>query len=399
MSPSHCMVSEAALGSVSASGILEALDTAAVLFDASGVVLCANARLGQVFGLRVEELVGLTRSSWEAKVAAHFCRLDDPTAPDDEDRLRHLGEINTRLESRGYPKRVYACCSRPVRDQGNSDEVAGGRLEVLRDITSLVRREAELERQQDRHAREIELVTSRQTQADKFQLELTANVTHDLKTPIASIKASVSGLLAGDVTYEPQVLRETLLVIEQEADRLQRRVQNLLSLARMESGDAPLHRDWVDISDIIATACESLRSAQGIRDLRREFPDDLPLMQADYEQLLNAIRNLLENAYLYSPPEQPVEISVAVSLGQLRVRIRDYGQGLMPDEFERIFDKFYRGRSARRIPGTGLGLPICRRIAEAHGGRLWAEHAPGGGVVFVLSIPVDPPALEVPSDE
>ena len=76
------------------------------------------------------------------------------------------------------------------------------------------------------------------------------------------------------------------------------------------------------------------------------------------------------------------------AFGSVRIRVRDYGTGLMPDEFERVFDKFYRGRSARRIPGTGLGLPICRGIAEAHGGRLWAEHVPGGGVQFVLSLPI-----------
>jgi two-component system, OmpR family, sensor histidine kinase KdpD len=159
-----------------------------------------------------------------------------------------------------------------------------------------------------------------------------------------------------------------------------------------------LSRDWVDISDVVASALESLRSIRGSRAVRLDFPEDLPLVLADYDQLQIAVRNLLENAFLYSPPDGAVDLGASVSLGQLRVRVRDYGQGLMPDEFERIFDKFYRGRSARRIPGTGLGLPICRGIAEAHGGRLWAEHVPGGGVAFVLSLPVDGAASELATE-
>jgi two-component system sensor histidine kinase KdpD len=151
------------------------------------------------------------------------------------------------------------------------------------------------------------------------------------------------------------------------------------------------------MTDVVASALESLKSIRGDRAMRLEFEEDLPFVQGDYDQLLIAVRNLLENAFLYSPPDSPLEVGISTSLGQIRVRIRDFGAGLMPDEFERIFDKFYRGRSARRIPGTGLGLPICRGIAEAHGGRLWAEHAPGGGVAFVLSIPIsgEQPVLTV----
>jgi two-component system sensor histidine kinase KdpD len=240
----------------------------------------------------------------------------------------------------------------------------------------------------------MEVLRTRLEQVEKFEMELTANVTHDLKTPIASIKASVSGLLAGDVEYDPQEWREALTIIDEEADRLLRRVNNLLSMAKMEAGDALLFRDWVDVTELISSGLESLRAVRGDRPVELDLPEDLPLVWGDYDQLLNALRNLLENAFLYSTPGQPVEISARVTLGQMRLRIRDYGSGLMPDEFERVFDKFYRGRSARRIPGTGLGLPICRGIAEAHGGHLWAEHAQGGGVVFVFSIPVQPEGAE-----
>jgi two-component system sensor histidine kinase KdpD len=269
-----------------------------------------------------------------------------------------------------------------------------GWLVELRDITQAARTETDRTREEGRRQRELDSLRSQMEIGEKFKMELTANVTHDLRTPLASIKASVSGLLAEDVVYDSAVLRETLTLIDEETDRLQRRVQNLLSMARIESGDDVLHRDWVDAADVIGSTVESLRSLSGARNIVLNLPAELPMVLADYDQILIALRNLVENALLYSPPDKPVEISASESMGQLRIRVRDRGAGLMPDEFERVFEKFYRGRSARRIPGTGLGLPICRRIAEAHGGRLWVEHVADGGVAFVLSLPVDvPPAL------
>lgn len=372
--------------------LLDALEEPAVLFDASGTVRFANEPAAQWCGMRSSELVGSTLEAWRGCLARHFRLPPGESLPADGGP----GAWSRRLESAGVPRRVFELRSAPLRGAGDGNGADLGRVEVLRNITAQARAETEKGRLELLHAREVEALKLRLEQAEKFKLELTANVTHDLRTPIASIKASVSGLLAGDVDYDPQELRETLTVIEEECDRLQRRVQNLLSMARMEAGDVDLSRDWADLADIAASAIEALKSLRGGRAITLEFGADLPMVLGDYIQLQIAVRNLIENALLYSPPDQPIEVSVTASLGQVRVRVRDYGAGLMPDEFERVFDKFYRGRSARRIPGTGLGLPICRGIAEAHGGRLWAEHAPGGGVAFVLSLPAgeEPPETE-----
>lgn len=362
---------------VSPAAILESLDAAAVLFGPDGAIQYANRRAGQIVGREGGGLVGMAESDWR-KLLLEAVRPIPPV-----EGVQSGGEAGEQLESLNYPRCTYAVRRSPI-----AAEHGQGKLELLVDVSELTRWAREVERDRDRHRRERERLEAQLEQIEKYKMELTANVTHDLRTPLASIKASVSGLLAGDVAYDPQTLRETLTLIEQETDRLQRRVQNLLSMSKMESGDALLSRDWVDMTDIVASALESLRSIRGDRKVTYDFQPDLPLVEADFDQLLIAVRNLLENAFLYSPGDSPVEISVAQSLGQVRVRVRDFGQGLMPDEFERIFDKFFRGRSARRIPGTGLGLPICRGIAEAHGGRLWAEHTPDGGVAFVISIPV-----------
>jgi K+-sensing histidine kinase KdpD len=359
-----------------------------VLFDDQGRVVCLNRAAAELAEVSPAESVGLGRGDWNERISRCLTPLRE-SAVGEADQC--AGE---RLESRGFPRRVLLRKCSPVGPAGAET----GTLETLTDITAQARWEQEVIRDRERHRRERERLETQLEQIEKYKMELTANVTHDLRTPLASIKASVSGLLAGDVAYDPQTLRETLTLIEEETDRLQRRVQNLLSMSKMESGDALLNRDWADPTDIAATALESLRSIQSDRQVRLEFQPDLPLVLADYDQLLIAVRNLLENAFLYSPAESPIELSVSASLGQIRFRVRDYGAGLMPDEFERIFDKFYRGRSARRIPGTGLGLPICRGIAEAHGGRLWAEHAPDGGVAFVLSIPYESAAAELESE-
>lgn len=360
-----------------AQAILEALEEPAVLIGPGEQVEHLNRA--------ARSLLSLTSNGGVPSVE-QWRTLNGRLAPveDSEPQGEPGGSSARRLAGTGFPKRVYLLTSRPVR----SSDCELGRLETLRNITESVRAAQERERLETRHVREIAALEARVEQAESFKMELTANVTHDLRTPLASIKASVSGLLAEDIEYDPAALRETLSLIEEETDRLQRRVSNLLSMAKMESGESVVHRDWLDIADLIASSLESLRSVRNERRVELHVPDDVPMVFADYDQVQIAVRNLIENAFLYSPADQPVEVNVTESLGQLRVRVRDYGQGLMPDEFERVFEKFYRGRSARKIPGTGLGLPICRAIAQAHGGNLWVEHVPGGGVAFVFSIPL-----------
>jgi two-component system sensor histidine kinase KdpD len=338
--------------------------------------------------------VGLTRAEWREVLRRAF----QPVSGEWPE-----GERSARVAVEGFPRRVYLLAVRTVRPSSE----ASWTLETLRDITAEVRLEEERARREAGHAREMAELEARLEQIERLKLELTANVTHDLRTPLASIKAAVSGLLAGDVRYTDEETRETLQVIEEETDRLQRRVQNMLQMARSESGSLPLSRDWVDVADVVASALEALRPLRGQRPVLVHIPDELPLIYADYDQVQIALRNLLENAFLYTPAETPVEVTANSSWEQVRIRVLDHGPGIMPDEAEAIFGKFYRGRAARRIPGTGLGLPICRAIAEAHGGRLWAEHLPGGGVAFVLSLPAEqspapeaePPSLDLPAGQ
>ncbi len=234
---------------------------------------------------------------------------------------------------------------------------------------------------------------------------LLGSVTHDLRTPLASIRAAASSLLEPGVTWSDSERRELLEAIDSSGARLDRLVSNLLDLSRLEAGVASPQRDWHLISEVIAAVLDRLDLAgqlQG-RQVQVELPEELPLVPMDHEQIEQVLTNLIENALKYSPAERPVGVHVQINNppGELEVRISDQGIGIPAAELEAIFTKFYRVQQVRlpwaqkRPPiGTGLGLTICANIVRAHGGRIWAESQPGQGstFIFTLPIPADGPA-------
>jgi two-component system sensor histidine kinase KdpD len=226
------------------------------------------------------------------------------------------------------------------------------------------------------------------------------SVTHDLRTPLASIKAAVTSLLGADVHWSESERREFLESIDQSADRLNRLVGNLLDISRQEAGVGTPEKDWYLIGDVIATVLERLELAgqlQG-REVQVDVADDIPLAPMDHTQIEQVLTNLLENALKYSPADRPVRVSAALTTEpehELEVRVSDEGVGVPASELHAIFDKFYRVHDVRlpwasdRPPtGTGLGLAISDNIIRAHDGRIWAESAPGKGSTFIFRLPI-----------
>lgn len=226
------------------------------------------------------------------------------------------------------------------------------------------------------------------------------SVTHDLRTPLASIKAAVTSLLSPTAHWKERERREFLESIEVSADRLNRLVGNLVDISRQEAGVAIPEKDWYLIGDVIATVLDRLEMAgelQG-REIEVEVADDIPLVAMDHTQIEQVLTNLLENALKYSPAERPVRITAAVIEGpprELEARVIDQGIGVPSSEREAIFDKFYRVQhvhlpwaSERPPTGTGLGLAISENIICAHGGRIWAESTPGEGSTFIFRLPI-----------
>ncbi|MGH2515970.1 MAG: sensor histidine kinase, partial [Ktedonobacterales bacterium] len=227
---------------------------------------------------------------------------------------------------------------------------------------------------------------------------LLGSVTHDLRTPLASIKAAASSLLQPEITWSDENRHELLTAIDMGADRLNRLVSNLLDLSRLEAGVAAPVKDWYPIGDVIATVLDQLDltgQTTGYH-LRVDVSPDVPLVPMDYGQIEQVLINLVENALKYSPAGSEIRIQAELlASAEMRLRVSDAGIGIPASELDAIFDKFYRVQHVRlpwataRPPiGTGLGLAICRNIIQAHGGRIWAESRPGAGSTFTFTLPI-----------
>ena len=224
---------------------------------------------------------------------------------------------------------------------------------------------------------------------DALRTALLSSVSHDLRTPLASIKAAASSLLQEDMQWDEDTRLSFANTIEREADRLNRLVENLLDMSRIEGGALKPEKEWYAISALVQDVVERLQPLLQGREIRTSLPPDLPPVQVDYLYIDQVLTNLLENAVRYTPPGSPIDISAEVKDGQLLVSVADRGPGIPPGQRERIFDKFYRVLTYQRdTRGSGLGLAVCRGLVEAHGGCIWVESRMGGGALFRLTLPL-----------
>jgi two-component system phosphate regulon sensor histidine kinase PhoR len=210
-----------------------------------------------------------------------------------------------------------------------------------------------------------------------------------LRTPLASIKAMVETLEAGAVD-DPDVAGDFLRRIVGEVDRLAALVDELLDLARLETGRVTLRLEALDPADLIGRAAERLRPQLDRARLRLELdlPLDLPSVRADRARVEQVVLNLLHNAIKFTPPGGEIAIQAVPDGERLRVAVRDSGVGVDPEELPRLFERFYKADKARRSDGTGLGLAIAKYIVQAHGGLIWAESTTGQGATFTFTLPI-----------
>lgn len=224
--------------------------------------------------------------------------------------------------------------------------------------------------------------------SDELKSALLSAVSHDLRTPLASIKASVTSLLQPDITWPEEERRDLLSAINEEADRLNQLVANLLDLSRIEAGALRPDLDWYDLSEAVYEAVDRAELLLHDHRLTVTIPEELPALRFDLIEIIQVLVNLLDNAAKYSPPDTAITLSVRRIPGAVEVMVRDEGPGIPPGEEERIFDKFYRVEATNRKIGSGVGLAICRGIIEAHGGRIWAERNRDRGSTIRFTLPV-----------
>ncbi|HLG63563.1 MAG TPA: ATP-binding protein [Ktedonosporobacter sp.] len=287
-----------------------------------------------------------------------------------------------RLRVQGDPRRLLQE-ERQEEEHARAEAPTSFFWTFLDQVTALIER-ANLQRE-NMH---IEILK----RTDTLRAALLSSVSHDLRTPLTAIKASASSLLQEDIEWDEEARRSFAQAIEQEADRLNRLVGNLLDMSRIEEGALRPEKEEYSLTTLIHDVLERLAPLLRGRDVRTSLPpDDLLLVELDYLEIDQVLTNLIENAVRYTPAESPIEVSARCNGEQVEISVADRGPGIPPSDLTRVFDKFYRVLNGPSLTGysmgSGLGLAVCKGLIEAHGGRIWAELRPGGGLIIFVTLP------------
>src|SRR5579864_4137049 len=230
---------------------------------------------------------------------------------------------------------------------------------------------------------------------DELRAALLNAVSHDLRTPLATIMASAGSLRQRDVAWTEEERQSFAQAIEEEADHLNHLVGNLLDLSRIEGGSLKPQMSWQELDTVIDDTVDRLKPVTRHHRLHVDVPDDMPPMWFDPVEIGEVLYNLIENATKYAPPDTEIDVTVSRGAREVSVAIEDRGPGIPSTSLPHLFDPFYRVIDGRPRPqGLGLGLAIVKGLVEAHGGRVWAENRAGGGARFTFTLPV----RNVPAD-
>jgi K+-sensing histidine kinase KdpD len=249
------------------------------------------------------------------------------------------------------------------------------------------------QRVEDAHHREQARIRMEALQrTDALRLALLSSVSHDIRTPLSTIKTAITSLGEEDVQWDEETRRGFIASIERETDRLNNLVENLLDMSRIEAGLLHPERVWYPLDELILDVLDRMDTRLQGRKVETHLPALLPPVELDYVMIDQVLTNLLENAIRYTPVGSPIDVSVQQHNKEVVVSIADRGPGIAAEEREQIFDKFYRVKGktsdSGTTQGTGLGLAICRGLIEAHGGTILVEARPGGGADFRFTLPL-----------
>ena len=226
-------------------------------------------------------------------------------------------------------------------------------------------------------------------EAEELKSTFISVISHELKTPVSLIKGYAGTLRREDARWDEATVRESLAVIEEESDRLNELIDNLLDASRLQAGALPLSMGDVALDDLARSTVNKFRSQAKKHQFVVDFPADFPVVEGDEARLEQVLSNLLTNAIKYSPEGGTIQVNGRVASDVVLVTVIDQGIGIAPAEQTRVFDAFYRVDDAptRRTQGTGLGLYLAKAVVEAHGGHIWVESEPGRGAAFSFSLP------------
>jgi two-component system sensor histidine kinase KdpD len=232
-------------------------------------------------------------------------------------------------------------------------------------------------------------------ESERLRNSLLSALSHDLRTPLTALVG-----LAETLTLQghglSQVQTDIVKAMREQAERMVQLVNNLLDMARLESGQVQLHKDWQSVSELMGTALQARHEALSRHRITVELSPELPLVNCDAVLIEQVLVNLLENAAKYTPEGTRITVTAAATPDKLELTVLDDGPGLPPGLESTVFEKFVRGQKESGVPGVGLGLAICKVIVEAHGGAITAANRPDGGAQFEFWLPLSPPPAGVP---
>lgn len=224
-------------------------------------------------------------------------------------------------------------------------------------------------------------------ESDKVKTALLNSISHELRSPLAAIKASVSSLRSGAIDWNDNARADLLMTVEEETDHLNLLVGNLLDMSRIEAGALLLKKQWNSLAEIVSGVVRHASSQALKHTIQLDLPPDLPLLPTDYVMMEQVFSNLISNSLKYAPESSPIFIGAARENDRLHIRVVNQSPSVPEEHLEHIFDKFFRITQADKVLGTGLGLSICKGIIEAHGGRIWAENSKEG-FCFHITLPL-----------
>jgi two-component system sensor histidine kinase KdpD len=317
------------------------------------------AQLHAAFSAEAVAVLRETPDGWAVEAAAG---ATPPAAPESADHALSLGPTEQLVV---------------VAPQLSADDV-----DVLRSFAQQV--QVALER---RRLRADVAAAAGLAEANELRTALLAAVSHDLRTPLSSIKASVTSLLQDDVRWTPEATREFLTTIDEESDRLNALVGNLLDMSRLQAGALQLVMRAVGLEEVVPRALAGLPDR--VTPVELDLPETLPSVRADAGLLERAVANVVDNARAWSPRDRPVRVEAGAVADRVDLRVIDHGPGVPAADHDRIFQPFQRlGDNPSNGTGVGLGLAVARGFVEAMGGEIEVEDTPGGGLTMVIGLPV-----------
>ncbi len=379
--------------------IMSASADAILGLDPAGCIEAWNRGADLLFGYRAEDMRG--RPFFKLLGQGEAAEVEYRWLRDNVVKSGYVREHETTCrDSNGHTVAVELTATFLSDEVGQSL----GMSVILRDVTERKRRDEEIRRfnvslSEQAAVRTYELAEkveelARANEAlrklDQTRSEFVSLVSHQIRAPLTNMRGAAERMQLDCGAMINSTCSRMFIIMQQQADRLDTLVRDVLSAARLEAGELVLHSEPISVLPVVQQVVEQTRARTTDRTFQLPLRPGLPLVFADRDRVAEVLSNLIDNADKYSPREQAIVIDVQADQAEVTVIVRDHGRGLPPADADRVFDKFYRADSgdAQLAYGYGLGLYVCRRLIEAQGGRIWAENAADGGAIFYFTLPV-----------